>query len=344
MFKILTEFEFDYKLFKALDTKTTDFAKRDGKSYDGWCVEEVDCNGEEAAIYKNDGKVQILDLTNPNVGIRPAINYSQIKSSAKVIRELEEGLKEIEFGEYPQERVEDYLQEQLNQDLLDSRLETTEKKYTIYNNDEQNPDTIRLIEVMDKDGNKYVNKNDTWYKVSPVRWIVNEKTDLAVTKYMIQGGIPYGEYKEPPMTEWEKEFERSVPMKLPPSVIRMRKLRKINPTIIEGFLNIVLSKDLIKANEKIEEETKLNEKPKERRTGIDTIVFKNPLCQRYVDIGGGEEEKTSEEYFRKLLESLDDDKIKVEAATRFLHPTLQEEYVEGKRALRKTLIDYKKNR
>ena len=350
MFKILTEFEFDYKLFRALDTKTTDFAKRDGKSYDGWCVEEVDCNGEEAAIYKNDGKVQILDLTNPSVGIRPAINYSQIKSSAKVIRELEEGLKEIEFGEYPQERVEDYLQEQLNQDLLDSRLETTEKKYTIYNNDEQNPDTIRLIEVMDKDGNKYVNKNDTWYKVSPVRWIVNEKTNLAVTKYMIQGGIPYGEYVLPEIAEWEKNIH----MKLPPYVRRMHELRRVNPTIIEGFLNVVLSEDLMSEKEKVEVQVTEKEEPKKeekekpndnnRSYSYRIPIYKSPIAQRLFDGIFEETELTSEDYFQKLLTSLDDDKIKLEAALKYLHPTLQEQYVEGKRALRKTLIDYKKNR
>ena len=253
--RILSEFEYDFKLFRAVDTKTTDFAKREGMEYDGWCVEEVDCNGAIAAIYTNDGKIEDIHRSYPYIGIRPAVKYSEIAAQAKVIKKHNNGLKEVEYGEYPQDEVRVKLQEKLNQDLIDGQLERTGKEYTIYNNDEQNPDTIKLIEVKDKDGNKYVNKNDTWYKVSPVIWMVNEKTNLAITKCMIQGGIPYGEYQLPEISEWEMEFERKFPMKLPRSVRLMLQLRETNPTIIEGFLNVVLSKDLLtKPTKKIEVE------------------------------------------------------------------------------------------
>ena len=242
--KILTEFDYDLKLFREVDTKTTDFAKREGMEYEGWCVEEVDCNGAIASIYENDGKIEYINRFYPYIGIRPAVNYNEIAEQAKVIKEYDNGLKEVEYGEYPQEEVMEALQEKLNQDLIDGQLEKTGKEYTIYNNDEQNPDTIKLIEVKDKDGNKYVNKNDTWYKVSPVRWMVNEETNLALTKYMIQGGIPYGEYELPPIPEQAMEYQFKH-YKLPPCVKLMHQLRKVNPTIIEGFLNVVLSEDLL---------------------------------------------------------------------------------------------------
>lgn len=340
-YRILTDFEFDYKLFKAVDTNTTDFAKREGKGYEGWCVEEVDCNGADAAIYTNDGKINYFNRSNPYIGIRPATSGLAICRNGTVIRELANGLKEVEYGEYPQEKVSEELQAKLDQDLLDEQLEKTGMKYTVYNNDEENPDILKLIEVQDKDGTKYVNRDNVWYKVSPVVWIVNEKSDLALTKYMIQGGIPYGEFKPVYTSEYEKEFERTHPMKLPMSVRRMYDFRRINPTIIEGFLNEVLSKELVQGNEK--EQT--SEKKRENSSN-----YKNPHLDRHLNIGLVRErlfddiEISSEERLKALMESLEDENIELEAALRYRHPRLQEEYIEGKRALRKTLLDYKNNK
>lgn len=343
--RILTDSEFDYKLFKAVDTNTTDFAKREGQGYEGWCVEEVDCNGADAAIYTNDGKVSYFNRSNPYIGIRPAADASTILENGTVIRELENGLKEVEYGEYPQEKVSEELQAKLDQDLLDKQLEKTGMKYTVYTNDEEYPDVIKLFEVVDKDGNKYVNRDNAWYKVSPVIWTVNEQSGLALTKYMIQGGIPYGEFEPVYLSEFEKEFERTHPMKLPMSVIRMYDYRKINPTIIEGFVNEVLSKELVQAQEK--------EQKRENRRN--SLKITNPNIGRYLNasLNKGRTfddwrftgiEKTLEEKFEDLMESLEDENIELEAALRYRHPRLQEEYIEGKRALRKTLLDFKANK
>ena len=92
---VMREYDFDYKLFKSVDTKTTDFAKREGEGYEGWCVEEVDCNGPEAAIYKGDRYFHSLGLKDPYVGIRPATSYREIAKSARLVKEYENGLKEV---------------------------------------------------------------------------------------------------------------------------------------------------------------------------------------------------------------------------------------------------------
>ena len=342
--RILTDSEFDYKLFKAVDTKTTDFAKREGQGYEGWCVEEVDCNGADAAIYTNDGKVSYFNRSNPYIGIRPAATASEIIKNGTVIRELENGLKEIGYGEYPQEKVSEELQARLDQELLDKQLEKTGIKYTVYTNDEEYPDVIKLFEVVDKDGNKYVNRDNAWYKVSPVIWTVNEQSGLALTKYMIQGGIPYGEYVLPYISEEQKNYEFRH-YKLPPCVRKMHLLRQTNPTIIEGFINEVLSKELVQAQEK--------EQKRENRRN--SLKIKNPNIGGYLNIRLNKGrtfddwrftgiEKTSEEKFEDLMESLEDENIELEAALRYRHPRLQEEYIEGKRALRKTLLDFKANK
>ena len=331
--RILTEFDYDNNLFKGVDTKTTDFAKREGKGYEGWCVEEVDCNGAYPAIYKEDGGFHSISLNNPYVGIRPAVNYNEIALSSKVIKEYENGLKEVEFGEYPQDKVEDYLQEHISQKLLTGKLNETGKNYTIYNNDEEHPDVIRLKEVQDEFGDKYVYKDDTWYKVSPVRWIVSEKANIALTKYMIQGGIPYGEYVVE-IQEWEKDIQ----MKLPPYVRRMHEQRRKNPTIIEGFLNVVLSKDIMKSDKKNLEQAK------EKEINHRLPLYKSPIAQRMYDSIFDRRDPSSEECLQKLIESLSDEKIGLEAARKFLHPRLQEQYIEGKKELRKSLINYKKSK
>ena len=360
-FRILTEYDFDYKLFKSVDTKTTDFAKREGQGYEGWCVEEVDCNGADAAIYTNEGNVEYLNRCNPYVGIRPSTSRIVIETYGKTIRELEDGLKEIECGEYPQEKVEDYLQEQLNQELLDGKLNQTGRNFTIYNNDEEKPGLIKLIEVIDKDGNKYVNKENIWYKVSPVVWIVNEKTNLALTKYMIQGGIPYGEYQLPPISEKEKEYQFRH-YKLPPCVRQMHALRKVNPTIIEGFLNVVLSKELIIKEDQIEKliseaenrKEEKTEKPRRqgRSSGGRRILYKNPRIYDSPWFGYGMftgdlptdiiyDSSLSKE---QILQLTDDDKITLETKLVYKEPEERDLSIDEKKDLGKILIKSKNNK
>lgn len=355
-FKLLTEYDFNRKILNIIKNECTPFAIREGRSYEGWAVETVDCNGPEPAIYTNDGQVNYLSYTDTNVGIRPAVNFSAIKELCTVKRFLENGCLEVEYGEYPQEIVEAKKQEQLVQDLLDGKLEKTGKKYTIFNQEELNHNTISLVEVVDEIGNKYVNKNNVWYRVSPVRWIVNEKANLALTKYIISGGIPYGEYVKPQLSPWQEEFERKMPMKNPPSLRKMYELRKTNPAIIEGFLHSVLPNELVPSKTKKMASSKPEfyfdpskeydifgrEMPSLGRRRYDTMIMRNqpyiPFIPKEIF---GSNEPDSKELLDKLIASLDDEKIEREAARRYLHPQLGEEYVEGKRALRLTLENYR---
>ncbi len=247
-FRLLLDDELDSKILKVLSTEATDFAQGQNPKYKGWAIETLDCNGAEPAIYTNEGKIKDLSYTDPNVGIRPSIKYSQIKQDSLVVGVFDNRCIEVEYGEYPQRKLSSLEQEAVTKTLISGKLKKTGKKYSTYSKKEKS--IINLIEVSDNKGNKYVMKAGEWYQVSPVRWVVNQQSNLAVSKYMISGGLEYGEYRLPEMSQWEIDFERTHPMKNPPSRRRMFELRKTNKAIIEGFLYSVLPQDIIPSKPK----------------------------------------------------------------------------------------------
>ena len=255
-FRLLSDSELDSELLKMLSTEATDFAQGENPKYEGGAIETVECDGAEPAICTNKGKIKNLSYTDSNVGIRPSIKYSQIKQDSLVVGVFDNGCIEVEYGEYPQKKLSPVEQDEVTRLLISEKLNKTGKKYTTYNKKEKS--IINLIEVSDNKGNKYVLKDGEWYKVSPLRWIVNQKTNLAVSKYMIAGGLEYGAYHLPEMSQWEIDFERTNPMKNPPSRRRMHELRKTNKAIIEGFLYSVLPQDIIPSKPKKSKKTRIN--------------------------------------------------------------------------------------
>ena len=251
-FRLLSDSELDYELLKMLSTEATDFAQGENPKYEGWAIETVECDGAEPAICTNKGKIKNLSYTDSNVGIRPVTKYSEIKQNSKVVRRYNNGYIEVEFGEYPQKKLSSIEEQNLTQKLLDCELQKTDKKYTIYNREEKV--LVTLQEVMDNKGKKYVLKDGEWYHVSPIRWIVNPKKDLAIAKQMILGGLEYGEYRLPESLKWKLKIEKTLPMKNPPSRRKMFALRKRNKSIIEGFLCSVLPQDIIPSKLKKDKE------------------------------------------------------------------------------------------
>jgi len=178
---------------------------------------------------------------------------------------------------------------------------------------------------------------------------------------MIQGGIPYGEYVLPSIPEEIKRYEFEH-YKLPSCVREMYALRREKPTNIEGFLNVILSKELIDKSKKVEEvkeEVKENNQSTEttrrlRRSSISgsRTLFKSPFIQKMYSLDYGDEFYTvnpktfppSKEYLEKLIRTLDDSKITLEASLMYQEKEERNQYVEGKRALRKTLQEFKVNK
>ena len=190
--KILYAGEVNNEFNSKLNHDTTAFAMKRGSKFQGWGVCGTSASHYRVpAIYTEDGSIITLEPSSSNIGIRAVTEYENIKDICNNVNIIDDRFIEVEYGEYPQELVEYENQTQLDYDLLNGKLMDTGKTYVA--NVGTYSQTTNLKEVIDKDGNKYVNKLNTWYKVNPVKWVVDLHTNTAVSKNIISGGISWGD-------------------------------------------------------------------------------------------------------------------------------------------------------
>ena len=153
------------------------------------------------------------------VGIRPTFAYSSIKSNFSNEERKVFGIKEIEYGEYPRWAVDKEKSIILEELYNDGNISETGKKYTTFFHDiDYDEDEVVKIVLRKKthteyeyDGKKYIrfvvdldldgavftdgrtikNNEPYWIKVEPIKWLVDEKNDVALSKYIIVSGIPF---------------------------------------------------------------------------------------------------------------------------------------------------------
>ena len=200
---------------KLRKSKETDFEKSFGER-SGWATDILEAKTGPyprsegaylATIISKDGDIQKIQPWSNAVGIRPAVTYSEIKELGKDIGEDENGILCLEYGEYPQSKVDVEKSFELTQALEKGILKETEKTYSILNKkprmysglplcfggyivDEKKP-VIELKEYKYKDGKKYVLKDNVWYNVEPIVWQVDKQNDIALTKNIINNGLLY---------------------------------------------------------------------------------------------------------------------------------------------------------
>ena len=151
---------------------------------------------------------------NRRVGARPALSYSSIKSICMNEMINTKGLKEVEYGEYPQTIVDVEHSNELEMAYNKGNLKTTGKSYTTDAVDRQNIATCfspRTYTEYEYNGNKYIRfiggKNSIgsrltngiecaigniyWVCVEPIVWLVDEKADIALSKKIIFSGVQF---------------------------------------------------------------------------------------------------------------------------------------------------------
>ncbi len=157
------------------------------------------------------GKVQDQYVDIISIGGRPALSYSSIKFSSKIVRN-KYNIKEVEYGEYPQTVVnEDYSRElewaYNNRSLrITGKDYTTNSQYFIGSNKVFSPKTNTEYEY---NGSKYIrfvgNQNCNglvlpddrkiqegtayWVRVEPIIWLVDEAKNVALAKKILFSGI-----------------------------------------------------------------------------------------------------------------------------------------------------------
>ena len=160
--------------------------------------------------YGHNGYAKVIKRTG---GARLVLPYSSIESYC-TNKKTNLRVEIVEFGEYPQTIVRNKLSDEIERRYNNDSLVSTGKTYTtdsIYWQDydkEFNPRTFTEYEYK---GNKYIRfvaddncKGNTasngiqfefgktyWIKVEPIEWLVDEETDLAVTKKLLFSGVQF---------------------------------------------------------------------------------------------------------------------------------------------------------
>ena len=236
----------------------TDFAILLGGYYDDfnepvnrlgyyWTKENVD-NGAYCIDYEDD--IYSESVRDACVGARPIFNYSEIENFIFVKGYSEYGLTIVEYGEYPQTITSKDMQLKLEfaYKYQDVCLKLTGKTYTIdsgklpqistsiYNEYiyEDGKKYIRVIanacdfneEYELSNGEKYKNGDYVWVEVEPIKWVIDKKNNIAVSRDILFSGVIFNR------DEYRGDFDNS---------------------IIKKFMDTHFSKDIIPSKVNTEE-------------------------------------------------------------------------------------------
>lgn len=215
-------------------------------------------------------------------GARPATSYSSISKfcSNKIVNKM--GIIEVEYGEYPQTVVDKELSKELEEEYLNQKLKETGKTYTTdsfkqdcvvepfkerkhieyeYNNKKY----IRYIANCNyTDDNQYAEELSNgqaiekdkpyWVEVEPIKWMIDEKADIALSKKIIFSGV---------------QFER---VKDYLECIGYDDKSKFKNTDIKKFMDKYFSKDILTNHLKEKIEDYLKKENKEKGTSTREII------------------------------------------------------------------------
>lgn len=235
------------------------------------------------------------------IGARPATAYSSISSNN--IREIN-GILEVEYGEYPQTVVSEDYSETLEKAFINMQNSNSEMKITgkCYTTDTSRgrDESFRAKSHIEYEyrGNKYVRytveeetgvneilsdgrriqvKNSYWVKVEPIKWLVDKKTNIALSKKILFAGVYYNE-------DIKRYFNGFFEL-----------------TNIKKFMDKYFSKDIVpsilkKTNTSILEEVTLDENENKEVEKIIAKKRKNPY-------GFNFEQVSEEDIIRAAIES-----------------------------------------
>ena len=190
------------------------------KGRTGWFfTRSLTSNGDVYCLNK-EGCLTVDDCNVRNNAIRPVLLSSEIFSRISPKRAKGyNGTEEVEYGEYPQYVPDSYMQIKLEDEYQKGRLQTTGRDYTFdktkYSNYSQcfqpvkyeeyyyngrkyirvkaNSDYIRCKFKL-SNGEFYANGDYVWVEVSPVKWLIDNRTRTLVSKVGLLAGIRFYAY------------------------------------------------------------------------------------------------------------------------------------------------------
>ena len=280
-------------LKKGLKSNLTDFAKALQGLYSWTIKPDYQKPNVRDGVQLPSGIAYFNDyLTFPNyLGVRPVIEYSNIKANCYDAEDLGDGITREKYGEYVQSRVTTdeliHICTKVNQGLF----KPTGKFYTIHKRNlhyypfyeptcnlrKLNPpaekEVIQLREFVDDEGNKFAKFENGWYKVAPVSLLVDRENNIATTEDIIYSTIPYEIYNvrgtrritidKPEYPELEDLWGEEA----------LERIKAEKTRTLRGFIDNVLLKDLIPSVVNLKE---LFPEKKEDLPEIDEIIKPEP--------------------------------------------------------------------
>ena len=147
-------------------------------------------------------------------GARPSLPYLSITSNLSNKKRRSDGILEVEYGEYPQDIVQEYFSRELERAYSNRTINQTGKRYTTDSVDVHDGDISfqpREHIEYEYNGKKYIRfvgdsngygkelsdgrfiefGNPYWVEVKPIKWMVDEKENIALSKKLIFSGLRF---------------------------------------------------------------------------------------------------------------------------------------------------------
>ena len=188
------------------------------KNRTGWWWTKTPYNND-AHVVDIYGHRNWSDVNGRGGGVRPALSYSSIESISSNTVRGNSGIKEILYGEYPQWVVDEKYSHKLEKSYKKGSLAITGKNYTTDSINCQNTDTSfrartyteyeykgeKFIRIVDNsnyfeqilsDGRKTKIGQAHWLRVEPIIWLVDEKANIALSKYILFAGAQFKNHRD----------------------------------------------------------------------------------------------------------------------------------------------------
>ena len=185
-----------------------------GKDRTGWWWTKTDDGDNDARVVNENGNSYYYHVNGRYLGARPALPYSLISSIASNKVRGRSGVLEVDYGEYPQWIVDENYSKKLESAFGSGTLKSTGKQYTTDSVDRTSYSTpfsprthveyeyngkkyIRFMADSNSsgrelsDGRSAVSSQAYWVEVSPVKWLVDEAKNVAITKQLIFSGVQF---------------------------------------------------------------------------------------------------------------------------------------------------------
>ena len=246
------------------------------KGRTGWYWTKSDDGDNDARVVNDAGGRSHYNVDRRHGGARPALPFSSISSiptNGESGKRAIDGILEVEYGYYPQKAVAKDMQERLERAYKNRTISRTKNSYTTDSVAYDNYDTsfqpqahqeyeyngkryVRVNANSYYDGNyftlsngeKYKDGDSVWLEVSPVKWIVDEKSHMMITEKLIFAGVQF-------------------------NYTRNYHTRDFDKTDIKTFMDIYLSRDLEQSRGTITlgEQTEETEEFKSRKSRLQKL-------------------------------------------------------------------------